>query len=81
MRHHEAEAPPPPDRFAGATFTDVIRALKGSHLALPNLPSLPHVTIAGAIATATHGSGIRPGMEAMISSFVLDITFVKHDGR
>ena len=66
---------------AGATFTDVIRHLSGSGFALPNLPSLPHVTVAGAIATGTHGSGIRPGMEAMITSFVLDITFVTHDGR
>jgi xylitol oxidase len=66
---------------AGATFTDVIRHLNGSRFALPNLPSLPHVTVAGAIATGTHGSGIQPGMEAMITSFVLDITFVTHDGR
>jgi hypothetical protein len=39
------------------------------------------VTVAGAIGTGTHGSGIQQGMEAMVSSFVLEITFVTHDGR
>jgi xylitol oxidase len=67
--------------FAGATFTDVIHSLKGSGFALPNLPSLTHVTIAGAIATGTHGSGVQLGMEATATSIVLDITFVRHDGR
>jgi hypothetical protein len=45
--------------IVGATFTDVIRYLKGSGFALPNLPSLPHVTVAGALATGTHGSGLQ----------------------
>jgi hypothetical protein len=67
--------------FTGATFTDVIRSLKGSGFALPNLPSLTHVTIAGAIATGTHGSGMQRGMEATVTSIVLDITFVRCDGR
>jgi xylitol oxidase len=31
------------------------------HLALHNLPSLPHISVGGAIATATHGSGDRNG--------------------
>ena len=29
--------------------------------ALHNLASLPHISIAGAVATATHGSGIKNG--------------------
>ncbi|EDY80734.1 FAD binding domain protein [Verrucomicrobiia bacterium DG1235] len=29
--------------------------------ALPNLASLPHISVAGAIATATHGSGVKNG--------------------
>jgi FAD/FMN-containing dehydrogenase len=67
--------------IVGATFTDVIRYLKGSGFALPNLPSLPHVTVAGALATGTHGSGLQSGMEATVSSSVLEISFVRHDGR
>ncbi len=34
-------------------------ALQASGLALPNMASLPHISVAGAIATGTHGSGVR----------------------
>ena len=30
-------------------------------MALHNLASLPHISVAGAVATATHGSGVRNG--------------------
>ena len=42
---------------AGVTYGELARELARTGLALPNLPSLPHVSLAGAIATATHGSG------------------------
>jgi xylitol oxidase len=52
------------DRVAGTvTFGAALRlgelaaALDAERLALHNLPSLPHVCAAGAVATATHGSG------------------------
>ena len=45
----------------GARYRDVVAALDQAGLALPNLASLPHITIAGACATGTHGSGSRLG--------------------
>jgi xylitol oxidase len=41
----------------GVTYGELARELTRMGLALANLPSLPHVSLAGAIATATHGSG------------------------
>ncbi|HEY6932905.1 MAG TPA: FAD-binding protein [Marmoricola sp.] len=41
----------------GARYGDVARALHRSGWALRNLASLPHISIAGAVATGTHGSG------------------------
>lgn len=35
--------------------------LHGQGLAVPNMASLPHISVAGACATATHGSGDRNG--------------------
>ena len=46
---------------AGLTYGDLARALGGEGLALHNLASLPHISIAGAVATATHGSGNASG--------------------
>jgi FAD/FMN-containing dehydrogenases len=45
--------------------------------ALHNLASLPHITIAGAIATATHGSGDRNGN---LATAVYALEIVKADG-
>jgi len=42
---------------AAVTYGELSVELARKGLALPNLPSLPHVSLAGAIATATHGSG------------------------
>ncbi|CAH0374246.1 unnamed protein product [Pelagomonas calceolata] len=42
----------------GCTYTEVIQHL-GERGALRNLPSCPQFTVAGAIATGTHGSGIH----------------------
>ncbi|MFS8098893.1 FAD-binding protein [Lentzea alba] len=42
---------------AGTTLATLSVLLESAGLALHTLPSLPHITIAGAIATATHGSG------------------------
>lgn len=40
-----------------ATYTDVAFALSAAGRALHNLASLPHVSVAGGVATGTHGSG------------------------
>ena len=42
---------------AGMRYGDLARRLQGSGWALRNLPSLPHISAAGSVATATHGSG------------------------
>ncbi|WP_210415849.1 FAD-binding protein [Humibacter ginsenosidimutans] len=44
---------------AGERYGDIALRLDAAGYALPNLASLPHISVAGAIATATHGSGDR----------------------
>jgi xylitol oxidase len=43
------------------TYGALAQALEAEGLALHNLASLPHVSVGGAISTATHGSGDRNG--------------------
>ena len=42
---------------AGARYGDLVDVLDRSGWALANLASLPHISVAGAVATGTHGSG------------------------
>jgi xylitol oxidase len=44
---------------AGVRYGELARRLNAAGWALPNLGSLPHISVAGACATATHGSGDR----------------------
>jgi alditol oxidase len=46
---------------AGVRYGQLARWLHGEGFALHNLASLPHISVAGACATATHGSGDRNG--------------------
>ncbi|NKB72883.1 MAG: FAD-binding protein [Candidatus Latescibacteria bacterium] len=46
---------------AGTSYGHLCPHLHGAGLALPNMASLPHISIAGACATATHGSGVKNG--------------------
>jgi xylitol oxidase len=46
---------------AGLSYGELAVALDREGLALANLASLPHISVAGAVATATHGSGDRNG--------------------
>ena len=46
---------------AGLRYGDLGTALQAQGWALRNLASLPHISVAGAIATGTHGSGDRNG--------------------
>src|ERR1700677_1092857 len=46
---------------AGVTYSQLAPYLDGLGFALPNLASLPQISVAGAIATATHGSGNKNG--------------------
>jgi alditol oxidase len=51
--------------------------LHGAGYALHNLASLPHISVAGACATATHGSGDRQGN---LATAVSALEFVTGDG-
>ena len=46
---------------ASTSYGELAKALAGSGWALPNMASLPHISVAGAVATATHGSGLALG--------------------
>jgi xylitol oxidase len=59
------------------TYARIAQALEGSGLALHNLASLPHVTVAGAVATGTHGSGDRNGS---LATAVAGIELVSSSG-
>jgi alditol oxidase len=46
---------------AGVTYGKLAPVITERGFALHNLASLPHISVAGAISTATHGSGIHNG--------------------
>jgi len=46
---------------AGLRYGELAEALRAEGVALANLASLPHISVAGAVATATHGSGDANG--------------------
>jgi xylitol oxidase len=55
-----------------ARYGDFAQQLHAAGFALPNLASLPHITVAGSVATGTHGSGRRqPGLAAAVSAVEL----------
>ncbi|MDX6276894.1 MAG: alditol oxidase [Nocardioidaceae bacterium] len=43
---------------AGVRYGEIVEELDRAGWALQNLASLPHISVAGAIATGTHGSGV-----------------------
>ncbi len=45
----------------GIKYGELCPLLESKGYALHNLASLPHISVAGAIATATHGSGVKNG--------------------
>ena len=62
----------------GIRYGDLAPVLHQNGLALSNLASLPHISVAGAVATATHGSGSRTGNLAT-SVTAIDIIDAKGD--
>ncbi|MBB3128359.1 xylitol oxidase [Paenibacillus rhizosphaerae] len=62
----------------GIRYGDLCRYLNDHGYALHNLASLPHISVAGAVATATHGSG---DLNASLASSVRAIELVKSDGE
>src|SRR2546430_12188129 len=45
----------------GMKYGDLVKTLNEEGVALHTLASLPHISVAGAVATATHGSGVTCG--------------------
>jgi len=62
---------------SGIKYGELCPYLESKGYALHNLASLPHISVAGAITTATHGSGVRNGN---LSSAVRAIEFVDAEG-
>jgi len=62
----------------GIRYGDLCKQLDSQGFAIHNLASLPHISIAGACATATHGSGIKNGN---LATAVSGIEFVSGKGE
>lgn len=63
---------------AGARYGEFAPYLHENGYALPNLASLPHITVIGACSTATHGSGLK---NSNLSTSVSAIEFVDASGQ
>ncbi|MFC3455752.1 FAD-binding protein [Amycolatopsis speibonae] len=62
---------------AAARYGDIAAQVQAAGFALANLASLPHCTVAGTVATATHGSGRR---NQSLASAVSGLELVTADG-
>jgi alditol oxidase len=62
---------------AGLTYADLAARLDAGGLALRNLASLPHLSVAGACATGTHGSGVT---NQNLAAAVAGLELVTADG-
>lgn len=58
-------------------YGELAQELERQGLALANLASLPHITVAGAVSTATHGAGDRNGN---LATAVAALELVASDG-
>jgi xylitol oxidase len=62
---------------AGIRYGDLAVLLDAKGFALPNMASLPHISVGGACATATHGSGMGNGN---LATAVKAVELVAADG-
>jgi xylitol oxidase len=62
----------------GVRYGELAQPLNEAGLALHNLASLPHISVAGACATGTHGSGTRLGS---LATAVTALELVRPDGE
>ena len=63
---------------AALKYGEMVGALGAEGVALHNLASLPHISVAGAVATATHGSGDANGN---LATAVAGLEIVTSDGE
>ena len=69
-------------RVSGALrYGDIAPLLEAEGLALANLASLPHISIAGAVATGTHGSGDAIGSLASAVRALTILTRIRRDAQ
>ncbi|WP_155053657.1 FAD-binding protein [Streptomyces blattellae] len=61
----------------GVRYAELARVVHGRGLALPNMASLPHISVAGSVATGTHGSGVANGS---LAAPVREVELVTADG-
>jgi xylitol oxidase len=61
-----------------AAYGEVATRLHAAGWALGNLASLPHISVAGAVATGTHGSGVENGS---LATAVASLDIVGPDGE
>ncbi|MFH8337646.1 FAD-binding protein [Streptomyces sp. AM6-12] len=61
----------------GVRYAELARAVHARGLALPNMASLPHISVAGSVATGTHGSGVA---NPPLASAVREVELVVADG-
>lgn len=61
----------------GVRYAELARAVYAHGLALPNMASLPHISVAGSVATGTHGSGVGNGS---LATSVREMELVTADG-
>ncbi|MFF8726117.1 FAD-binding protein [Streptomyces sp. NPDC015171] len=61
----------------GVRYAELARAVDARGLALPNMASLPHISVAGSVATGTHGSGVGNGP---LAAAVREVELLTADG-
>ncbi|MFB7597286.1 FAD-binding protein [Streptomyces sp. NPDC056160] len=61
----------------GVRYAELARQVHAHGLALPNMASLPHISVAGSVATGTHGSGVTNGP---LAAAVREVELVTADG-
>jgi xylitol oxidase len=61
----------------GVRYAELARLVQARGLALPNMASLPHISVAGSVATGTHGSGVGNGS---LAAPVREVEIVTADG-
>ncbi|CQR60990.1 D-arabinono-1,4-lactone oxidase [Streptomyces leeuwenhoekii] len=61
----------------GVRYAELARRVHAHGLALPNMASLPHISVAGSVATGTHGSGVGNGP---LAAAVREVELVTADG-
>ncbi|MEU6404817.1 D-arabinono-1,4-lactone oxidase [Streptomyces sp. NPDC046985] len=61
----------------GVRYAELARRVHAHGLALPNMASLPHISVAGSVATGTHGSGVS---NPPLAAAVREVELITADG-